>query len=401
MTPRGEIREYLPLSAEKACCSARFVRGTALAVQRITQLMSHTRAAPIRRSLALLALVTILDVLLQTTAPVQGLGVILLEDFSSMRTNGEGGALWAPYSNPSGGSDYANQSGSIENGVYHLTTAGRPYFHFLPSPYIAPQGFAHGNLRSGTWSAQVNRLRFWIKAPQTIARRSDGGTIAEVGTYTKPKSDSSPANQGAHFYHYLDPNFIAGRWMLITLNRVPQHQVGMTSQNWPENPTAASGWNYYDGLTRFYFCDEYGTAANWRGDWYFADYGLDIVTGEPDTLVATVAAVHTGSRYELSWQGPKGSVQDYTVRYATASMKQNGLASGTLAGGTVQTSGSDYAGVFWASPALAQPSGGMYFAIQPSGQSAFTEIYLPTGPGGGSGNTTSAPRAPTNVRIIG
>jgi len=330
----------------------------------------------------------------------QSVGTILFEDFSTLRMNRDSPAapLWQPYPNPSGGSDYANQTGAIENGTYHLHTAGRPYIHFTPYPYVDPAGFARQNLRSGVWNANVNRLRFWIKTSRSISRRSDGGTIAEVGTYTK-NDDGQPSNQGDHYYHYLDPNFIAGQWMLVTLNRVPQHEVGQTDPNgsYPENPSRngqfahSPYWDYFDGLTRLYFCDEYGSAADWNGDYYFANFQFDTVTGEPDSLVATVTAVYTGDHYEISWMGPKNVVQAYTVYMAPASMKAKGVGSGTVVG-TSQTGGYAYAGVLVASKSMAQPSSGMYFAIQPAGQTSFTEVYLPA--------TLGAPPSPVNVRIV-
>jgi len=314
----------------------------------------------------------------------QNAGPILLEDFSTLRANGDSppNPMWGPYANPDGGRDYANQFGSIANGAYQLSTVGRPYFHFQPYPYADPNGFAKQNLRSGVWDKGVNRLRFWIMPGRTLWRRADGGTIAEIGTYTK-RDDGVANYQGDHYYHYLDPNFYASQWMLVTINRVPQHLVDTTDPvpTYPENPTAARGWNYFDGLTRFYFCDEYGSAADWNGNYFFSDFEFDLVAGEPDTLVSTVTATYSGDHYEISWQGPRNSVQSYTVYMSPTSMKADpgGVSSGTPIGATA-TPGYTYTGVIVASPKMPQSAGGMYFAIQPAGQDAFTEIYLPTGP---------------------
>jgi hypothetical protein len=329
----------------------------------------------------------------------QGVGTLLLEDFSSMRMNHDSPPypLWSPYANGAGGPDFAGQVGDIENGTYHIYAPGRPYFQFLPYPYVDPYGFAKDFLRSGTWNPNVNRLTFWVKNSQNIARNANGGELMEFGTYTK-KADGQVSNQGAHYYHILDPNMWAGRWMLVTINRVPQHQVGGgptgTDPNptYPENPTSSSGFNYFDGLTRFYLYDGgWGSASSFSGDWYYANFQFGLVTGEPDTLVSTTTAVYTGDHYELSWQGPRNVVQKYNVYMSTASMKGTGVGSGTLIG-TTQNSGDTYTGVFIASKAVAQPSSGMYFAINPQGQSAFTEIYLPA--------TIGAPSPPSNVHIV-
>ena len=324
---------------------------------------------------------------------------IVLENFAAVRMNLDSPAqpLFQPYLYPSQ-PDYTKQTGAIENGTYHLWTAGRPYFQFLPYPYRSPKGWAKQNLLSGTWDTNVNRLSFWIKSSRSISRRSDGGTIAEFGTYTKPATDTDPNNQGDHWYHYLDPNFIANQWMLVTLNRVPTHLVSAGSDptpSYPENPTASKGWNYFDGLTRFYFSDEYGNSADWNGDYYFADFRFGIVNGEPDTFVSTVTAVYTGDHYEISWEGSRNVVQKYTVYMSTASMKSTGLGGATVMG-TGSSQGYAYAGVIVQSAKVAQPAGGMYFAIQPAGQSNFTEIYLPVGPNGTSG----APPPPVNLRIV-
>src|SRR5262245_1321513 len=58
------------------------------------------------------------------------LAAALLEDFSSLRLNGDGNALFAPYL----GED-PNQSGSIVNGEYQLNIGAAPsapYLHFFP-----------------------------------------------------------------------------------------------------------------------------------------------------------------------------------------------------------------------------------------------------------------------------
>lgn len=320
-----------------------------------------------------------------------------------MRTNADTppGPLWSPYTGA--GSDYTTQVGSLDTGSYRDTIpgSGRPYVQFFPYPYLSPNGFAKAHLRSGVWNAGFNRLRFWIKTTASIARRGDGGPIAEVGTYSKP-NDGYPSNQGDHYYHFLDANLVPNQWMLVTINRVPQHKVGMDSNtNWPENPTAPAV-NYFDGLTRFYFCDEYGDPAKWGySNWWFKNYQFDLVTGEPDTLVSSVTAVYTGARYEVSWAGPKNTNQSYTVRYSANSMKLNGIGSGTL-GGTVSNPGNAYTGTFWASANMPQFSNGVYIAIQPSGMSAFTEIYLPTSPDGtvSSSGSATPPPPPPNVRVV-
>jgi hypothetical protein len=333
----------------------------------------------------------------------QTAGPLLLEDFSTLRANGDSppNPVWSPYA---AGPDYASQFGSIANGAYQLWTVGRPYFQFLPYPYSNPNGFAKGNLRSGVWTKGVNRLRFWLMPGRTIPRRPDGGTIAEFGTYTK-RDDGVANNQGSHYYHQLDPNFYASQWMLVTLNRVPQHLVGANDPmpTYPDNPTSVNGYDYFDGLTRFYFTDDDGAAVNWNGNYFFSDFEFDVVPGEPDTLVSTVVVTYSGDHYEISWQGPRNTVQSYTVYMSSSSMKTDpdGLASGTPFASTANR-GDTYTGVIVASPSMPLQAGGIYFAIQPDGQDAFTEIYMPNGPYQGAPPPAPrlAPVEPMKVRLF-
>jgi hypothetical protein len=257
----------------------------------------------------------------------------------------------------------------------------------------------------------VNRLSFWMRVSGTtvIKNRGSGRMTASVGTYTKVP-DAARANQGDHFYHFLYPNWYPNQWMLVTINRVPQHMVSQSGGiNWPENPTRWTGrpnrngvdWDYFDGLTRFYIEEEYPDFSAWGGREYeFADFQFATITGEPDTLVASVTATYTGSGYELSWQGPKNKTQQYTVYTAPVSMHARGLGAGTKSTTTVATTGDDYGGVLWASPAMAQPREGMYFAILPSGQANFTEIYLPDGPYRNKAASQTSLRPPSNLHVV-
>jgi hypothetical protein len=251
-------------------------------------------------------------------------------------------------------------------------------------------GWAHSYIKSGPWNANVNRFRFKFKCTKSVTRIPDGGGGIDIGTYIKSPDNPDPGTQGAHYYHSVDPNVYAGRWMMIELNRVPQHEVAdNASINYPEDPqwanpdTGNSRVHYFDGLTRFYF-DSTNT-PNWSGETcYFDDFVFDTRTGEPDTYVNSITATHSGTAYEVTWNGPKNQNQSYEIRYSTTSMKSAGFNSGTD-GGTAQTPNNDYSGVFWKSPNMSESTSGMYVAIRPTGQSAFTEIFIPAmNLGGGS-----------------
>jgi hypothetical protein len=343
---------------------------------------------------------------------------LILEDFSTLRMNHDSppSPLWQPY--VGGTSMGPGQVGSLQSFFYRdqVPANQAPTMQFFPYPYNVPSGYAKNNLRSGTWptNGSVNRLSFWMRVSGSnpIPLRGPVQQSASVGTYTNGGIGGDPNNQGDHYYHYLHAIWYPNRWMLVTINRTPTHQVGQNASiNWQENPTRwtgnptykSGGWDYFDGLTRFYFEPEYPDMSAWGNRSYdFADVEFAAVPNEPDQLVAGVTATYTGDHYEIGFNGPKNTAQSYTVYYATSSMHTNGLGAGTKSS-TVATGGDTYTGVLWTSPALSQPTGGMYFAIQPSGSSTFTEVYLPTGPNfvGGAGGpvVSNPPSAPTNVRV--
>jgi hypothetical protein len=117
--------------------------------------------------------------------------------------------------------------------------------------------------------------------------------------------------------------------------------------------------------------------------------------GEPDQQVSSVTYQYTGTRYEVTWSGPKNSSLQFDIAYKTSSMKSAGFASGT-SGGTIPATGSAYTNVIWSSPNMAESGTGMYVAIQPSGQSNFTEVYIPNSAGGPTPTPTPTSRFQAN-----
>ncbi len=297
----------------------------------------------------------------------------LLEDFHVLRLNGEGNPLWSPYLGEDPG-----QSGHLEGSSYRIDVGGEPngvYLEFLPRDggYPYPSGYAQAFVSSGTFDHATNRLSFWVKSSRNVTRQADGSDVIQIGTYIRNHSDPDLDHQGEHFYHLIDSNVYAGRWMLVELNRVPQHKVGEDPTiNWPENPEAPAV-DYYDGLTRFYFDSQGDQFSN--SSWWFADFGFATIAGEPDPLVSSLTATYSGTNYEVTWAGPKNRLQQYSVRYSATSMHTGGFGSG-IDGGTVTNPGNDYTGTFWQSPPMPQGSV-LYVAIQPKGSSSFTELAIP------------------------
>jgi hypothetical protein len=302
------------------------------------------------------------------------------EDFSSNR------GIWGVYLGEDPG-----QTFSIDTANRWMQVTGSPnsgcsytgcgiYMQFLPPvDYFA---YAKNYLQSGTWSADYNRLSFKFQCNASISGQSGGAGNVQIGTYIRWPGATDPMWAGAHYYHFIDPNVYPGKWIYVTLNRTPQHEVGASlPEPEIEDPEWVNGGSqkvhYYDGLTRWYFDTQGG--SDWRGvTCKFADFRFYTLAGEPDSLVMSLTGQYSGSRYEATWDAPRRVTggQAYNIRYSTSSMRVNGFASGT-SGGTVHgPDGSDYVSTAWNSPAMAQAPV-MYVAIQPAGQSSFTEIQIP------------------------
>jgi hypothetical protein len=300
----------------------------------------------------------------------------LLDKFATDRNNGEGEDLFGAYL----GED-PNQTRTIENGSLKIVvgSSSEIYMEFIPrgsSGYNTPDGYLKYYMQSGTWDTGNNRLSFLFKTDKTIARDSSGSDNLQIGTYVRPTSETDPNNAGDHYYHLYDVNFYAGRWMKFWMNRTPQHKVTEPgSLNWGEDPSFADlGIHYFDGMTRWYFDTQQASFANSTN--YFDDIYVYRVAGEPDDEISSIAALYTGTRYEVTWAGLKNVARTYEIRYSTSSMKSAGFTSGTD-GGTTTNPDSDYTGCIWQSSPMAESSTGMYIAIRVQGGSSFTQIFLP------------------------
>jgi len=303
----------------------------------------------------------------------------LLEDFSNIRMTNYA-PLWSAYlgEDPIQITSLAPQMlrdsiGPAPNGYY---------IHFFPNTgggYPYPAGFAQYWIKKGTWDPNSNRLVFKMKCAADIQKTQTGYGNVQFGTYVKPHNYSDPSYQGQHYYHLFDPNFYANRWVMFVVNRVPQHRVGMLSTlNWPEDPEVASPSlgspvHYFDGLTRFYIDSQSGAWSN--NTCHISDFEFSTVTGEPDSMVSSVTATYSGTGYEVAFSAPKGPQIIYHLRYSTSSMKQTGFASG-IDGGTLPSTGNSYTSILWKSPPMAEAPM-MYVAIQPPGQTSFTEVAIP------------------------
>src|SRR5438876_911613 len=75
----------------------------------------------------------------------------------------------------------------------------------------------------------VNRLGFLVRGNVNVTRDAGGADNFQIGTYIRDHADGVAADQGAHYYHLLDPNWYANKVMKIVVNACPQHKVGQLS----------------------------------------------------------------------------------------------------------------------------------------------------------------------------
>ena len=300
----------------------------------------------------------------------------LLDDFSTVRYNSAVPAdlLWECLSNNGGGTTNCHH----ENGAYVSSGGIGHYVHFFPIPYVWPTGFMQHYIRSGTFSANTNRLVFWTKGGITW----DATGAANIGTYSRPHASGDYPNsgQGWHFYHQHNGTMYADRWTKWQLNPHPNGLQGGGGSYYPSNePIIAdhgTTTKYFDGLTRWYIdiTGQPGATTN-----YIANVHGSVVTGEDqfDACCGNMTITYSGTFYHVAFSAPKGVDNTFEVRYSNQDMHVAGFASGT-SGGTIAATGTDYVYVRWNSPNMAvQPH--FYVAIRRVGDTDFGQIYLKNG----------------------
>lgn len=300
----------------------------------------------------------------------------VLEDWVSVRTNGDGDPLWAPYL----GED-PDQVGTLEDGYYQVVTAGSSavYLQFVPrgeDGYNYPDGYAQAWIRSGTWDTEYNRLTFLVQTNVTVNRNSNGSDNVQWGTYVRDPARPEPNYQGRHFYHLIGANWRPNVWVLVVMNNCPQHEVGQDpGTNWGNDPTYPPV-HYMDGLTRHYWDTQGGTSFD-GSTWLFPRvWAFSRRTGEPDAEISSITAQYNGTQYQVTWAGVKNEARTYEIRYHTSSLKVAGWSAGTN-GGTTTNPNNDYTGCIWSLTTAEFNPTGIYVGIRVQGETDFTEVYIP------------------------
>ena len=297
----------------------------------------------------------------------------VLDNFNSgqIRSNNGQTPLWSAYlgENPI-------QTLSIVNGVLtDVTGAGSsPYIQFMPvhaaistyypwaTPCVASTcGRTQAYLLNGAWSPAINRLKWRMKC-DVSALGLTGGAI-QFGTYDKQPDDPDASLQGQHFYHFLSPNFRPNQWIQVTMNSVPDHEVGNGVQTKNYSAKVLGDAAYYDSLGRFYLDWQASNAVFHSSTCQLDDFTFDTVSNEPDVYVHGISGAYSGSAYEVVFGSLRYHSVVYQIRYSASSLKSIGFSAGTD-GGTVTNTADAYTNVNWTSPTTNQ-SPSLYVGIRP------------------------------------
>lgn len=198
------------------------------------------------------------------------------------------------------------------------------YYSSTTSKALIPQAYG------------MNRMSFMIKIP-------DGYPLAStyqlhVGTYSKDPVVNDQGSMGIHYYHWA--NFPGSPyWTKIICNTHPQHQVGHSGEDPGDNPTNTAGWNYYDGLNRFYIdmVRESSIPLPWTG---YVDEFIFYNASEPedDVNISTISCSYLGGgHFYLGWQGDQAytaTKHQYEIRWSLSPITNNNYNNATIVPGS-------------------------------------------------------------------
>ncbi len=290
----------------------------------------------------------------------------ILDDFAGPRMSGEGLPLWM--NSDRSPARIAEGSMVMEPGADGTCMA---FFAPFQHGWTFPVGYAQSRLVAGAWSPDWNRLRFWLRSSRDLPRRADGGTTFSVTTHVRRHDDAERTDQGRIFQHLFDPPIHARRWLLIALDRTPQHESGST--RWPgENPTGP-GLAYFDGLTQLEIACEVAPPGGTRVE--IDALRFSRADPAPDDRVASITAGYSGERYEVTWSAPWNQAAPYELRYAVGELPGDDPAR-AQDGGQAMPRGGPYASLLWTSAPMAEVPL-FSVAIRPIGSPTWTRIAIP------------------------
>ncbi len=287
-------------------------------------------------------------------------------------------------------------------------TGGNVYLQFYTKVNSTTWEWARHFVRDGNWSFDTyNRLRFWVKLPDGISRKSGGQSNTRFGTYyraTTGRMDSAESG-GNHYYHYYNLES-TGVWHQVIVDWHPNNirgQSGGTDWGEKQYPTGEQGYNYFDLLTRFYF-EINGGLSSYPAVFRFD--GFEFYTEPNDENLEQVYALNgafnnnTGTLY-LGWMRHKDENNvDHEVRYAFSNIHELGWSNATPApSGIVSPDGwGGYNAMDYTTNQINVGSNDfLYVAIKPQNSNRFRQITIPIdlstssglpNPGDGSGSTS-------------
>ncbi len=313
--------------------------------------------------------------------------------------------LWNQYE----GDFYAGPDPGIESittsQAYHGThslkidvTSGNVYLQFYPATSF--WNFMHSYVQpSSGWTANTyNAMRFWVKVPPQIRKASGGKENIQLGTYVRSKNGDRNS-QGSHYYHFYNFEH-TGEWEQVIFDSHPTYLIGAGGNTEVGNvEQVGSGWNYMDGLTRFYF-DGQGSLSG-QATFYFDKF--ELFTRPANENIEQVYSLHGvyvpgSNRVQVGWARRKN--QDtlaYEVRYAFEDIHALGWDNATPApGGSISGNGNGAYNLMEYSTTGISVSGKsmVYVAIKPKDSSLFRQIALPT-----TSQAPIAPEPPGDVQV--
>lgn len=226
-------------------------------------------------------------------------------------------------------------------------TGGNLYLQFYP----IVDGCCWANARTfaeGPWQYDTfNRLRFWIRVPPQVTQAAAGYYNLSLGTFIRRKNGdpNSAEDGGGHWYHHFNVGYASGEWQQVIVDTHPNAvRGGSGNTEYGDKPyvTGESGYNYFDGLTRFYLDLQRKMDGTPPADFYVDGFEFYKET-RPENVAQiyslTGVYVPPSNTLRVGWQRHKDqNGVAHQVRYAFSDIFQLGWDGATPApNGTVST----------------------------------------------------------------
>jgi hypothetical protein len=322
---------------------------------------------------------------------------VVLDDFATARLNGD---VWAgggttPLWYPNAGYDTPTVSANVLHAGLGTPVGGGAGQHQLWYRCNDDTGsfgwrFIRTSRKSGTFNnAQINRMRFHIKAPAGYDGGSPstlGFTNCHIGTYLHNfNSDDNTGMSGSddenmHFYHFL--NLPGGKWVEVILDSFPDHQRGADGSdehgNW--DFTQDPGHTYHAQMTAFYI--DYLAACSASDETLIKNLTMVSELGFDEPTWRQVRSPQywftpEDNTIHCGWNRRKDQPgHEYTIRWAHSPFAS--FSGGNLVGTIAAPESADFNTVFteFSNGALAGHQWA-WVAVQPAGASSFRQWAVP------------------------